>query len=81
LDSVSDTAAKHRHANSLAAMGTANPQLRFHIGTARNVGLTRQEITDVMVMIQYYAGMPAAYNGALAAKAVLANDNNEKPYQ
>ena len=56
---------------ALAAMDTAEPQLRFHIRTSLRIGLSRQDIMDMIVLIQYYAGMPAAYNGALAAKAVF----------
>ena len=56
---------------ALSAMDTAEPQLRFHIGTSLRIGLSRQNIMDMIVLIQFYAGMPAAYNGALAAKAVF----------
>lgn len=66
---------------ALTAMGNANAQLRFHIGTARNVGLSDREITDVMVLMQYFAGMPAAYNGALAAKEVLSTPKHSSPYR
>ena len=52
-------------------MDTAEPQLRFHIGTSLRVGLTRANIMDMVVLIQYYAGMPAAYNGAIAANTVF----------
>ncbi len=57
--------------SALTAMDTAEPQLRFHIGTSLRVGLTQKNIMDMIVLIQYYAGMPAAYNGAIAAKAVF----------
>ena len=52
-------------------MDTAEPQLRFHMGTSLRVRLTRANIMDMAVLIQYYAGMPAAYNGAIAAKTVF----------
>ena len=58
--------------SALTAMDTAEPQLRFHIGTSLRIGLTQENIMDMIVLIQYYAGMPAAYNGAIAAKAVFA---------
>lgn len=66
---------------ALTAMGNANPQLRFHVGTAKHVGLSDREINDVMVLMQYFAGMPAAYNGALAAKEVLSSTKNTSPYR
>ncbi len=57
--------------SSLAAMDTAEPQLRFHYGTALHVGLSQKEIMDMVVLIQYYAGMPAAYNAALIAREMF----------
>ncbi|MGJ8655605.1 MAG: carboxymuconolactone decarboxylase family protein [Akkermansiaceae bacterium] len=65
--------------SALASMGTANPQLRFHITTSLNIGVTKSEIVDMIVMTQYYAGMPAAYNAALAAKEVFQN-KPQNPY-
>jgi 4-carboxymuconolactone decarboxylase len=57
---------------ALAAMGNAQPQLRVHIHAGLNVGLTRTEITELLMQIAVYAGFPAALNGLFAAKAVFA---------
>lgn len=57
---------------ALCAMGTADPQLRVHIAAGLNVGLTRQEIVEVLIQMSVYAGFPAALNGLAAAKAVFA---------
>lgn len=57
---------------ALAAMGTATPQLKVHIAAALNVGLTRQEITEILMQMAVYAGFPAALNGLFAAKEVFA---------
>ena len=57
---------------ALAAMGTARPQLEVHIEAGLNVGLTRAEITEVLMQMSVYAGFPAALNGLAAAKAVFA---------
>jgi 4-carboxymuconolactone decarboxylase len=57
---------------ALAAMGNAAPQLRVHIHAGLNVGLTRTEITEILIQIAVYAGFPAALNGLFAAKAVFA---------
>jgi 4-carboxymuconolactone decarboxylase len=57
---------------ALTAMGTAAPQLKVHIGAALNVGLTRDEIIEVIVQMSVYAGFPAALNGLFAAKEVFA---------
>ncbi|MEX5574287.1 carboxymuconolactone decarboxylase family protein [Pseudomonas lijiangensis] len=58
---------------ALAAMGTATPQLKVHIETALNVGLSQAEITEILMQMAVYAGFPAALNGLFAAKEVFAN--------
>jgi 4-carboxymuconolactone decarboxylase len=57
---------------ALTAMSTAAPQLKVHIGAALNVGLTRDEIIEVIVQMSVYAGFPAALNSLFAAKEVFA---------
>ena len=57
---------------ALSAMGNATPQLKVHIEAALNVGLTRAEITEVLMQMAVYAGFPAALNGLFAAREVFA---------
>ena len=57
---------------ALTAMGTAGPQLRIHIEAGLNVGLTREEITEILMQMAVYAGLPAALNGLFIAKEVFA---------
>jgi 4-carboxymuconolactone decarboxylase len=57
---------------SLAAMGNATPQLKVHIEAGLNVGLTREEITEILMQMAVYAGFPAALNGLFTAKEVFA---------
>lgn len=57
---------------ALAALGNAQPQLKIHIQAGLNVGLSRQEITEVLMQMAVYAGFPAALNGLFAAKEVFA---------
>ena len=57
---------------SLAAIGNATPQLKVHIEAGMNVGLTREEIVEVLMQMAVYAGFPAALNGLFAAKEVFA---------
>lgn len=59
---------------ALCAMGTARPQLEVHIRAGLNVGLSRAEITEVLIQMAVYAGFPAALNGLAAAKTVFAQD-------
>ena len=57
---------------ALAAMGNAAPQLEVHIQAGLNVGLTREEIVEILMQMAVYAGFPAALNGLFAAKEVFA---------
>ena len=43
----------HRHARRA---WTATPQLKVHIHAARNVGLSREEIVEVLMQLSDYAG-------------------------
>lgn len=57
---------------ALTAMGTAAPQLKVHLNAALNVGVSRDEIVETIMLMTLYAGFPAALNGLFAAKAVFA---------
>ena len=56
---------------ALTAMGNAAPQLRVHIQAALNVGVSRQQIIEVIIQMAVYAGFPAALNGLSAAREVF----------
>jgi 4-carboxymuconolactone decarboxylase len=58
---------------ALTAMGNAAPQLKVHIEAGLNVGLSREEITEIIIQMAVYAGFPAALNGLFAAKEVFAH--------
>ena len=57
---------------ALTALGNASPQLKVHIEAGLNVGLSREEITEVIMQMAVYAGFPAALNGLFAAKDIFA---------
>lgn len=57
---------------ALTALGNAGPQLKVHIQGALNVGVSREEVVEVMMQMAAYAGFPAALNGLFAAKEVFA---------
>lgn len=57
---------------ALTALGNATPQLKVHIHAALNVGCSREEIIETIMMMSVYAGFPAALNGLFAAKEVFA---------
>lgn len=56
---------------ALTALGNAAPQLKVHIQGALNVGVTQEEVVEVMMQMAVYAGFPAALNGLMAAKEVF----------
>ncbi|ATF51400.1 carboxymuconolactone decarboxylase family protein [Citrobacter freundii] len=58
---------------ALTALGNAAPQLKVHIAAALHVGLTQEEITEVIMQMAVYAGFPAALNGLFAAKEVFSS--------
>ncbi len=57
---------------ALTAMGTAPGQLEFHVRAALNVGVTREEIIEILLQMAVYAGVPACINGIAAAKKAFA---------
>ncbi|KVE26395.1 carboxymuconolactone decarboxylase [Burkholderia singularis] len=63
---------------SLATLGTAQPQLKVHIGAALNVGVTRSEIIEVFMQMAVYAGFPAALNALFAARDVFEQRDAQK---
>jgi 4-carboxymuconolactone decarboxylase len=63
---------------ALTALGNAAPQLKVHIAAGLNVGLSRDEIIEIIMQMAVYAGFPAALNGLFAAKEVFAAHKSEK---
>ena len=57
---------------ALTALGNASPQLKVHLQAGLNVGLSRDEIVEIIMQMAVYAGFPAALNGLFAAKEVFA---------
>lgn len=57
---------------ALAAMGTAEPQLKVHMHGLLNVAGTRDQLVEALIHVAAYAGFPAAINALLTAKQVLA---------
>jgi 4-carboxymuconolactone decarboxylase len=51
----------------LAALGKTN-ELRAHLAGARNLGISQEELVEVLMQVAVYAGVPAA-NEALTVAA------------
>lgn len=60
---------------ALAARGNAAPQLRIHVSAALNVGVSRDEVVEILMQTAIYAGFPAALN-ALAGCHDLLTDGD-----
>jgi len=56
---------------ALASLGNAEPQLRFHIGGGLSVGLSAQEIVEIIYVTSVFAGFPAGLNALFAARKVF----------
>ncbi|MBM7566253.1 carboxymuconolactone decarboxylase family protein [Paenibacillus sacheonensis] len=56
---------REREIATIAMLTVLNrePQLRVHLGAGSNVGLTRQEMEEVMTHSVLYGGFPTAING------------------
>ncbi len=59
--------------SSLVALG-APPQIVAHLKAARRIGVSREEIVEVIMQSAVYAGFPAALNAFAAAKSVFASE-------
>lgn len=60
---------------ALTALGNAKPQLKFHINAGLNVGLTADDIKEIMLLMTVYSGFPTAINGTNILKEVLQERN------
>lgn len=54
----------------LAAMGACEPQLDVHLAGARNVGISVEELREVVIHVAPYAGFPAAINAMRRLQAL-----------
>jgi 4-carboxymuconolactone decarboxylase len=54
-----------------AARGAMLPQLKVHVAAGLAVGLTREEIVEVLLQMAVYAGFPASLNALFAAEEVF----------
>ncbi len=57
----------------LAALGRTE-ELKAHLAGALNVGITKEELVEVLMQTSIYAGVPAANDALKAAAEVLGTD-------
>jgi len=48
---------------ALAALGNARAQLKFHISAGLNIGITADEIKEIMLLLTVFSGFPSSING------------------
>ncbi len=69
---------------ALTATGNAAPQLKVHINGALNVGVSPEELVEVIMQMSSYSGFPTAINGinslneVLQEKRLISNQFQEK---
>lgn len=55
----------------LVSLGHAERELEVHIGSALNVGATKEEVVEVIMQMALYAGFPAALDALFIARKVF----------
>jgi 4-carboxymuconolactone decarboxylase len=62
-----------RSAITIAALTAMQrlPQLKGHIANGLNAGLSKKEITEILIQMAFYAGVPTAVNAFQLAKEVF----------
>lgn len=52
-------------------LGHAEPQLRAHVESALKIGATKEQITEVILQLTFYAGGPAVRNSLVSVRDLL----------
>lgn len=61
---------------ALVSMGITDSSLKYHLQTAKNNGITRTEIAEMLTHIGFYAGWPKAWGAFNLAKEVWAEETD-----
>lgn len=61
---------------SLISMGITDNSLKYHLATAKQNGISRTEIAEIITHIAFYAGWPKAWAAFNLAKEVWNDDKN-----
>ena len=62
---------------SLISQGITDNSLKYHLQSAKNNGITRTEIAEILTHAAFYAGWPKAWAAFRMAKEVWAEDTAE----
>ena len=58
---------------ALLASGILDSSLQFHLQTAKNNGITKQEIAEVLTHVAFYVGWPKSWAAFRLAKDIWKN--------
>lgn len=61
---------------ALVSMGITDTSLKYHLQTAKNNGLTRTEIAEILTQLGFYAGWPKAWAAFRLAKEVWTEETD-----
>lgn len=64
---------------ALTTLGNAEQQLKVHAICALNVGVTKEEITEIILQMAIYAGFPAAINAMQAVNEAFEEFDKQRP--
>ncbi|WP_340614007.1 carboxymuconolactone decarboxylase family protein [Xenorhabdus thailandensis] len=64
---------------ALVSLGNAPQQLELHMRGALNIGVTPEELLEVVIQMAVYAGIPACMNGLTAYRSAIAATENNFP--
>ena len=63
----------------LSVLGCAAPQLKLHISAGMNVGITEEQVVEIIAWAKFFGGAPAAYNALGELKATLPAGSTATP--
>jgi 4-carboxymuconolactone decarboxylase len=60
---------------SLAMVGNADAELRAHVGAALQLGISRQQVVEILMQCAVYGGFPRALNALADCHDLLTDEN------
>ena len=66
--------------SALIGKGVVDSSLQYHLQSARNNGVTKTEMAEILTHIAFYAGWPNAWAAFKMAKEVYANENEAEEH-
>lgn len=66
--------------SALIGKGIVDSSLQYHLQSAKNNGVTKTEMAEILTHIAFYAGWPNAWAAFKMAKEVYANENEAEKH-